>query len=372
MSSKVQSSSPAFNTTFATIISLIPTLNPNAFSLYSTYQLNISLSTPIPLPANSNFSLSFPAELSQLTCSAQPLFINGIQQAISNLLINSTANTISFTRSTAITVNSMLVVAITFRSPALLNTYYYVNLQINNTVPYIQCLNQLTINVNISSTMPASIVALTPTTAQQSSYNITLTYTVPHPATFYLSIDLPSDTTYVAAVGLCSPNCSVSGFASNGSQVTLAINNPNPNSTTIFTQTYTVSTFINRRFVAAGASANITTFVNTTTAGVITKQSALIAITSPGLLVGYLDPNVSYTRNNSAIVDLFLNLTVPILSGDYFLITMDRTTYDGFNVGCSLFFGTCTADPLSTTNVLIIKIIPNVSTYSGNPWHIKL
>jgi hypothetical protein len=264
------------------------------------------------------------------------------------------------------------VITASFRSPALLNTYYYVNLQINNTVPYIQCLNQLTINVNIPSTMPANIFALTPTTAQQSSYNITITYTVPHPATFYLSVDLPSDTTYVGAVGLCSPNCSVSGFTSNGSQVTLSINNPNPNSDTIFTQSLTVSTFINRRFVGTGTSANITTYVNSSITGLITKQSALIAITSPGLLIGYLDPNVSYTRNNSAIVDLFLNLTVPIVSGDYFLITMDRTTYDGANAGCSLYFGSCAADPLSTTNVLIIRIVPNVSTYSGNPWHIKL
>jgi len=334
--------------------------------------MNISLNIPIPLPANSNFTLTFPGELSQLTCGAQPLFINGTQQPISNLVINSTANSISFTRGSAIAINSNLLIAVSFRSPSLLNTYYYVNLIINNTVPYIQCLNQLSVNVNIPSTMPVGIVALTPTTAQQSSYNITITYTVPHPGMFYLSIDLPSDTTYVAAVGLCSPNCSVSGFTSNGSQVTLTINNPNANSTIIFTQTYTVSTFVNRRFVAAGTAANISTFISNSTTGVITKQSALISITSPGLLIGYLDPNVYYTRNNSAVVDLFLNLTVPLLSGDYFLIAMDRTTYDGVNVGCSLYFGTCTADPLSTTNVLIIKIVPNVSTYSGNPWHIKL
>ena len=96
-------------------------------------------------------------------------------------------------------------------------------------------MNQLSIIVNIPSTMPVAITAISPTTAQLSSYNITVTYTVPHPALFYLSIDLPTDTTYVTAVGTCSPGCAVSSFSSNGSSITLSINNPNPNSPTIFT-----------------------------------------------------------------------------------------------------------------------------------------
>jgi hypothetical protein len=122
-----------------------------------------------------------------------------------------------------------------FKSPAILNTYNYVNWIINNTVNYIECVNQLSINVNVPSTMPISIVAVVPTTAQPSEYKLTVTYTVPHPALFYLCIDLPADTTYVTAVGTCTPSCSVSSFSSNGSRVTVSINNPNPNSSTIFT-----------------------------------------------------------------------------------------------------------------------------------------
>lgn len=59
-SSVVESASPAFNATYTTITTLIPTLTPNAFTVYTTKQVNVTLKTPIPLPANSNFTLTFP------------------------------------------------------------------------------------------------------------------------------------------------------------------------------------------------------------------------------------------------------------------------------------------------------------------------
>ena len=107
--------------------------------------------------------------------------------------------------------------------------------------------------------MPVAITANNPSAAQSSSYSVTVTYTVPHPAIFDLQIDIPSDTAYVTAPGTCAPGCAVTNFAANGSQVVITINNPNPNLSMIFSTTYVVSAFKNRRYVGTGTSFNFTT-----------------------------------------------------------------------------------------------------------------
>ena len=58
--STVESAAPAFSATFTTITSLVPTITPSAFSVYTTKQVNVTLTTPIALPANSNFTLTLP------------------------------------------------------------------------------------------------------------------------------------------------------------------------------------------------------------------------------------------------------------------------------------------------------------------------
>lgn len=199
-----------------------------------------------------------------------------------------------------------------------------------------------------------------------SSYTLSLTYTVPHPALFDLVVDIPSDTTYLTTTpGTCTPNCFISSFNSNGSQLTLSITNLFPNSTTIFTASYTIGTLSNRRYISTtGPAFNLTTSVSSS---IITKQSTTASITVPSLLTGQLDPNVFYFRNNSASVNILLNLTTTLMSGDYFLLTMDKTTYTGSTVLCSSFYGSCNINPISTTNVIVITIVPNISSYSTNP-----
>jgi hypothetical protein len=171
----------------------------------------------------------------------------------------------------------------TFRSPPALGIYGYVDLVINNSLIYIRCLNQLTLDVNIPSIMPVMITANSPIAAQSSAYSITVTFTVPHPATFDLQIDLPSDTNYITAPGTCTPACAVTNFAADGSQVVITVTNPNPNSATIFSATYILSTFKNRRYVGTGTNLNFTTLA---ASKIITQQSALLSISAPNLLVG--------------------------------------------------------------------------------------
>lgn len=67
-----------------------------------------------------------------------------------------------------------------------------------------------------------------------------------------------------------------------------------------------------------------------------------------------------------------MNLTASLIAGDYLLLTIDRTTYTGSSILCSPFFGSCTVNPISTTNVLVITIIPNISSYSTNPLQITI
>lgn len=209
--------------------------------------------------------------------------MNGFQIPISSLSINQITNTITFIKPSATLVDTTFIIMTTFCSPPALGTYNYVNLAITNSLVYIQCLNQLTLDVNIPSTMPVTIIANDPVTAQPSAYSITVTYTVPHPATFDLQIDIPSDTSYITTVGSCTPSCLVKTFNADGSQVIITISNPNPNSATIFSATYVLSSFNNRRFVGSGSSFKFTTI---SSSKIITQQSALLTINAPNLLIG--------------------------------------------------------------------------------------
>lgn len=118
--------------------------------------------------------------------------------------------------------------------------------------------------------------------------------------------------------------------------------------------------------------ANVTTY-QTSSSNVITLSSATIDISVPNLLVGELDPNVQYFRNNSAIVDLYINISATtLIAGDYLLIDMDRTTYTGTSLTCISLLSSCIIDSSSTTNVLVINIAPNLTTFVSNPLHIKI
>lgn len=68
-----------------------------------------------------------------------------------------------------------------------------------------------------------------------------------------------------------------------------------------------------------------------------------------------------------------LNFTNLLISTDYLLISMDRTTYDVYStVVCSPIYGICSLDPASTPKVLVIKIAPNASNLFANPLEVWL
>ena len=133
--------------------------------------------------------------------------------------------------------------------------------------------------------MPMTLTSDNPTVSAVTTFTLTISYTVPHPATFSLQIDIPSDTSFMISNISCSSNCLVSSTIANGSQLTLTITNPNPNSTSLFTETYSIGAFKNRRFVGIGSPVNITTYV-ASISNVITISSSSVDVTAPNILTG--------------------------------------------------------------------------------------
>lgn len=160
----VENSSPAFNATFTTIISLLPTLIPSDFTVYSNTQTNITLITPISIPASSTFFIQFPSAVMQLTCSSQPLFSNNSVSLAANTSLNTSNNSATFNNVQLIPANTTLTFMFILRAPASIGTYNYVNLIISNTIVYIQSENTLALTVSVPSSMPISIIANTPST----------------------------------------------------------------------------------------------------------------------------------------------------------------------------------------------------------------
>lgn len=61
--SRVETNSAAFTTTYTAITSLPITLAPNAFTVYTTTSTTLTFTCPIPVPALSTFTVTFPTEV---------------------------------------------------------------------------------------------------------------------------------------------------------------------------------------------------------------------------------------------------------------------------------------------------------------------
>ena len=133
--------------------------------------------------------------------------------------------------------------------------------------------------------MPVSITPLNPTASALTTYSLFLSFTIPHPNTFHIQIDLPSDTTFSISNSSCSPNCIITSTNPNNSQVVLSVTNSNPNTTSLFTETYTIGMFNNRRYVGIGSSINVTTYEIIST-NIITMSSATVDVSTPNILTG--------------------------------------------------------------------------------------
>jgi hypothetical protein len=77
--SLVEYNSIAFSALYTVITNLQVTLSPSVFTSYTLSSTTISFTTPLNIPALSDFTVIIPSNLTQFTAPIQPLLIDGSQ-----------------------------------------------------------------------------------------------------------------------------------------------------------------------------------------------------------------------------------------------------------------------------------------------------
>lgn len=196
------------------------------------------------------------------------------------------------------------------------------------------------IKVGVVSSMLGSITALNSVTGASSGYSITLSISVPHPALFYIQVDLPTDVSYSNTGSTCSGDCNGTvqsvGFTSFKINVTYG----HPNQTGYDITVSLSSTFTNPRSVGWGLPWNITT-TTLSSASAITFQQLSPEIKNPNHLTASFLAD-SYFINNTAPVRISFGFWNSLIAGDYIVMQIPTDIYSELtNVSCSSLFGSC-------------------------------
>lgn len=174
---------------------------------------------------------------------------------------------------------------------------------------YINSTEELVFVVDTPAEMLISLTPKDQTVSAVCDYILNITYTVPHPSTFRVVVDLPTDTTFIPSASACTPDCLITGTNPSATQLTLLISN-HPNSSLLVTSSLTLTSLRNRRFVGS-LTANITT--KTAANSVISVTGCLVKVKYPNLMSTWSDPSMPYYRNNSDKIYWFVNLTTEVL-----------------------------------------------------------
>jgi len=262
--SRVEYNTAAVNASYTVITNVSVIFSPASLTVYTITPVNISLTCPLNLPANSTFYISFPVDVPQLTyISTQPLLVNGVAVTLAGAPQLNINNSFSFTTLQSISKNSSLVISLSIRSPTTLGMFSFVTLSIlNNGVLYVSSLTSMLINVNNVNSMPVTIFPVNSIAGAITPYTITLTVTIPHPATFKVLVGVPSDTQFINSGASCSGNCQPSITYLNTTSFSFTATNPSPNSTTPLNLIFTISNFTNFRSIGTGMTWNISTSSN--------------------------------------------------------------------------------------------------------------
>ena len=225
--------------------------------------------------------------------------------------------------------------------------------------------------VDSVTSMPARLTPTNSMTGASSGYTIEMTVTVPHPTSFLLIINLPSDISFSTSGASCTGNCSGSITSNNFTSFQFQVDN-NLN-TTGHNLTFVLgSTFTNPRAIGRSADWTLTTS-NIAPTSIITISTAAPTISLPNLLTPSFQTD-SYYINNTNVVKMTYIFTNSLVSTDYILFIGDSTTYSELTtITCSGIYGTCTKDAaLSSNGSFIIRIVPNVSSIVNNTLNIVL
>ncbi len=242
ITSKVEYNTGAFNATYSAITNLSITMTPSTFTVYTYTSVNISFVSPVEIPALSTFLLTFPSDVTQITAASQSLTVNS-SSALLNSTPTTTGSTVTFYNAQIIALGSSLTITLSLRSPTYVQTFAYVQLLVSqNSAVYIQSLATMTIQVTLPGVMPVSIEPADPITGGNSSYQITLTLTIPHPSIFTTIVDFGSDVKFNSVGATCTSATLCNSLSAIGNNtLTFSVNNPSPNSTSPVNLVFTLS-----------------------------------------------------------------------------------------------------------------------------------
>ena len=114
--------------------------------------------------------------------------VNGFSNG-NSLTTSPSNNSCSLATTSDITPTSTLVLSANLTSPPSMGSFNYVVVRIySGSTLYLESSSSMFLYVNSVLSLPISIVAATPKTGALSGYTLTLTLSVPHPASFLVQI----------------------------------------------------------------------------------------------------------------------------------------------------------------------------------------
>ena len=237
---------------------MLVTLTPSSFTSYSQSSAAISFTSPINIPAQSEFTIVVPQDLTQFASPIQPLLVDGSQVllTVSPTFLNST--TLTFSNTNPIGIGKVVSIQISFISPIILSSYPSIKLYIvKSNISYIVSLNSMPVTVNALTAMPVSITPDVSITGSLSAYTITLTLSIPHNSLFNIKVQVAADTVVQNGIS-CLSACS--GLLVGTNSFTATVTNPFANSVSSQNIEIKVGSLKNSRNIGPGSPWNITTY----------------------------------------------------------------------------------------------------------------
>ena len=182
--SLVETSTTCFSATYTAISNHPVILTPTSMTVYTTTTVILSMTNQVALPANTEWVVVWPADVTGVTALSPTIENNGTAVALGvNAAVS--GNNLTFTTSQAIAIDSPLTMQVSLVTPSSLGSYSFVELYTTSSgVSYLSSTTSLALNVDTLSFMVASVAPVTPTAGATTDYTITLTVQIPHPSTF--------------------------------------------------------------------------------------------------------------------------------------------------------------------------------------------
>lgn len=203
-------------------------------------------------------------------------------------------------------------------------------------------------------------------TGAQTSLSFQLTSFMPHSTPyFYLIISKPTETTITPTSLSCSGNCLSAVSYLNSSSINVTMVNSYTTTSNYYTYSITVTGFTNPRHIGTSGWFTFDTYSNT--GSKVASGTATMQVALPSPITAVLSKERRYYRGNTDSVVLYLTLTNVLTSTDYILLTFSTDTYTNTSssVSCPLTEATCSISSQSTSNVLIVKAVPNQNQLSS-------